>query len=90
MPDFYPGAYVSNLIIYYCSVIDTQGQNVCTYYSHYGICKFGPACKFDHPINLTSNASEVDSTSAFSNAMTDGANIAGSGNGIEAATQQPM
>ncbi|KAI4326756.1 hypothetical protein MLD38_032035 [Melastoma candidum] len=29
-------------------------QNICSYYSRYGICKFGPACKFDHPINLGS------------------------------------
>lgn len=29
-----------------------QGQSVCTHYSRYGICKFGPACKFDHPINM--------------------------------------
>jgi len=29
-----------------------QDQSVCSHYSRYGICKFGPACKFDHPINL--------------------------------------
>ncbi|KAK9926734.1 hypothetical protein M0R45_023947 [Rubus argutus] len=30
-------------------------QNICTHYSRYGICKFGPACKFDHPLHLTSS-----------------------------------
>ncbi|KAF3437236.1 hypothetical protein FNV43_RR19989 [Rhamnella rubrinervis] len=28
-------------------------QNICTYYSRYGICKFGPACKFDHSVHPT-------------------------------------
>lgn len=28
-----------------------QGQNICSHYNRYGICKFGPACKFDHPVN---------------------------------------
>ncbi|CAM0950238.1 unnamed protein product [Alopecurus aequalis] len=26
------------------------GEPVCTFYSRYGICKFGPNCKFDHPM----------------------------------------
>ena len=26
-----------------------QGQAVCSYYSMYGLCKYGPSCKFDHP-----------------------------------------
>lgn len=26
-----------------------QGQAVCSYYSMYGLCKYGPTCKFDHP-----------------------------------------
>lgn len=27
-----------------------QGEPVCGFYSRYGICKFGPNCKFDHPM----------------------------------------
>lgn len=27
-----------------------QGQAVCSYYRIYGMCKFGPTCKFDHPV----------------------------------------
>lgn len=26
-----------------------QGQAVCTNYIMYGLCKFGPTCRFDHP-----------------------------------------
>lgn len=26
-----------------------QGQAICSNYSMYGICKFGPTCRFDHP-----------------------------------------
>lgn len=26
-----------------------QDKNICSFYSRYGICKFGPACKFNHP-----------------------------------------
>ena len=28
-----------------------QGQPVCSYYSLYGICNYGPACRFDHPVD---------------------------------------
>lgn len=27
-----------------------QGQPVCEYYTLYGLCKYGPSCKFDHPM----------------------------------------
>lgn len=27
-----------------------QGAQPCTFYTRYGICKFGPTCKFDHPL----------------------------------------
>lgn len=30
-----------------------QGQPVCSYYSLYGICNYGPACRFDHPYGLS-------------------------------------
>lgn len=32
-----------------CLYIYMQGQALCSYYSMYGICKYGPTCKFDHP-----------------------------------------
>ncbi|XP_023772850.1 zinc finger CCCH domain-containing protein 43 isoform X1 [Lactuca sativa] len=31
-------------------------QNMCTHYSRYGICKYGPACKYDHSPNSNSNS----------------------------------
>ncbi|OIV95782.1 hypothetical protein TanjilG_20236 [Lupinus angustifolius] len=31
-------------------VFDIQGAPPCTHYAQRGVCKFGPACKFDHPI----------------------------------------
>lgn len=39
-----------------------QGEPSCIFYSRYGICKFGPSCKFDHPMgtftyNLTASSS---------------------------------
>lgn len=27
-----------------------QGSQPCAYYAHHGFCKFGPTCKFDHPM----------------------------------------
>lgn len=30
---------------------EIQDQSICSHYSRYGICKFGPACKFNHPIS---------------------------------------
>lgn len=29
---------------------DNQDAPACTHYAQRGICKFGPACKFDHPM----------------------------------------
>ena len=29
-----------------------QGEPLCIFYSRYGICKFGPNCKFDHPMGI--------------------------------------
>ena len=31
-----------------------QGEPLCIFYSRYGICKFGPSCKFDHPMGVFS------------------------------------
>lgn len=27
-----------------------QGQAVCSHYNLYGLCKYGPTCRFDHPV----------------------------------------
>ncbi|KAK4479932.1 hypothetical protein RD792_012984 [Penstemon davidsonii] len=41
------------------SALNDQGlplrpdQPICTNYHRYGICKYGPACKYDHPSNYT-------------------------------------
>lgn len=42
-----------------------QGEPLCIFYSRYGICKFGPNCKFDHPMgiftyNLSPSSSSAD------------------------------
>jgi len=50
-------------LIYVECVMKIQDQNVCTYYSRYGICKFGPACKFDHP--PPSTMSGLDQQSSY-------------------------
>ena len=42
---------------------------MCVFYSRYGICKFGPSCKFNHPMevfaydNTASETGEVVETS---------------------------
>lgn len=39
-----------------------QGEPLCIFYSRYGICKFGPSCKFDHPMGIfTYNLSAASS-----------------------------
>ncbi|GFZ14522.1 zinc finger nuclease 3 [Actinidia rufa] len=40
-----------------------SGEPLCIFYSRYGSCKFGPSCKFDHPMgvftyNLTASSSD--------------------------------
>jgi hypothetical protein len=30
--------------------VGLQGAPPCSFYTRYGICKFGPTCKFDHPL----------------------------------------
>ena len=38
---------------------------MCIFYSRYGICKFGPSCKFDHPMGIfTYNLSAASSANA--------------------------
>ncbi|KAK6911225.1 Zinc finger, CCCH-type [Dillenia turbinata] len=42
-----------------------QGEPLCIFYSRYGICKFGPNCKFDHPMGIfTYNLSASTSADA--------------------------
>ncbi|KAK4375828.1 hypothetical protein RND71_006505 [Anisodus tanguticus] len=61
------------------------GQAVCSFYSRYGICKFGPACKYDHPEHYDNSASSTGYTfyqPPFGNsATTDGLRMARKGNG---------
>lgn len=36
---------------------------MCSFYSLYGICKYGPACKYDHPLVVYSYNYTMDLTS---------------------------
>ncbi|KAK1399048.1 hypothetical protein POM88_008911 [Heracleum sosnowskyi] len=27
-----------------------EGQSICSHFSRFGICKFGPSCKYDHSV----------------------------------------
>lgn len=67
-----------------------QDQSVCSHYSRYGICKFGPSCKFDHPINqLPSTMPGLDQQSSYTDsASMEVAEMAGSGGATDAAIQQ--
>ncbi|XP_030936470.1 zinc finger CCCH domain-containing protein 57-like [Quercus lobata] len=68
-------------------------QNICSHYSLYGICKFGLACKFDHPIDPPSSPmTGVDQHSSYGiSVTTENAGVAGSGSGSgsDATLQQP-
>ncbi|KAK4568875.1 hypothetical protein RGQ29_004337 [Quercus rubra] len=71
-----------------------QEQDICAHYGLYGICKFGPACKFDHPIDPPSSPmTGVDQHSSYGiSVTTENAGVAGSGSGsgIDATLQQPV
>lgn len=41
--------FVTHLVVLICWF---QGEPLCVFYSRYGICKFGPSCKFDHPMRV--------------------------------------
>ncbi|KAK6261872.1 hypothetical protein QUC31_007688 [Theobroma cacao] len=73
------------------SVFEIQDQSICSHYSRYGICKFGPACKFDHSVQAApSVVSGLDQPLPFSNsAATEESGIAGS-NGTDTAVQQSV
>ena len=64
---------------------EIQDQNVCTYYRRYGICKFGPACKFDHPAPSTMAGHDQQST--YINSA--GVDVAENG-GVEDGNQQSV
>lgn len=38
-----------------------QGAAPCTHYAQRGVCKFGPACKFDHPMGTLSYSPSASS-----------------------------
>ena len=38
-----------------------QGSQPCTYYAQHGFCKFGPTCKFDHPMGTLNFSPSVSS-----------------------------
>ncbi|KAJ8559716.1 hypothetical protein K7X08_003774 [Anisodus acutangulus] len=71
-----------------------QGQAVCSFYSRYGICKFGPACKYDHPEHYDNSASSTGYAfyqPPFGNsATTDGLRMARKGNGNGSLIQQSV
>ena len=41
--------------------LDLQGSQPCTYYAQHGFCKFGPTCKFDHPMGTLNYSPSVSS-----------------------------
>lgn len=42
-------------------VFDNQGAPPCTHYAQRGVCKFGPACRFDHPMVSISHSPSASS-----------------------------
>ena len=41
--------------------LNLQGSQPCAYYAQHGFCKFGPTCKFDHPVGSLSYSPSVSS-----------------------------
>lgn len=41
--------------------LDLQGSQPCAYYTQHGFCKFGPTCKFDHPMGTLSYSPSASS-----------------------------
>lgn len=41
--------------------LNLQGDQPCVYYTQHGFCKFGPTCKFDHPMGTLSYSPSVPS-----------------------------
>lgn len=50
---------------WYFSIL-LQGEPLCIFYSRYGICKFGPNCKFDHPMGTVTYNLSVSPTADIS------------------------
>ena len=83
---------ILNICISLMAVFQIQDQNICSHYSRYGICKFGPSCKFDHSIQPASSiGSSDDQNTAFGNSVTqEAARMAESGNGSDISVEQPV
>lgn len=43
------------------SSIVCQGAPLCSHYAQNGVCKFGPSCKFDHPMRTLSYSPSASS-----------------------------
>lgn len=51
----------SCLVMHLTFLYDYQGAPQCTHYAQRGICKFGPTCKFDHPMGTLSYSPSASS-----------------------------
>ncbi|XAR57110.1 hypothetical protein NMG60_11025137 [Bertholletia excelsa] len=69
-PPLVPGSYLqgpsSSLLLAQGTVPHTgwdpyQGAPLCTHYTQNGVCKFGPSCKFDHPMPTLSYSPSASS-----------------------------
>ena len=49
------------LIVKHLMFVFDQGASLCTHYAQRGVCKFGPACKFDHPMGSLSYSPSASS-----------------------------
>ena len=73
------------------AVFQIQDQNICSHYSRYGICKFGPACKFDHSIQPPLSGSGDNQDTALGNSVTqEEARMTESGYGSDTSAEQPV
>jgi len=52
---------LSECIPEFLIVFDNQGAPPCTHYTQRGVCKFGSACKFDHPMGSLSYSPSASS-----------------------------
>lgn len=48
--EYSSGCFITCLAFHLMSVLDYQGAPPCIHYAQRGVCKFGPSCKFDHPV----------------------------------------
>lgn len=54
---------LSGLLVVLILLFAHQGAPPCTHYADRGVCKFGPACKFDHPMGTLSYSPSASSLS---------------------------